>query len=208
MTRLSQPQLPRRGTIWSPSCSRVKATSEVFSSRNISHRAIPIESSEINSPSYPRLPIEANQIKWFKTHILFLDFDWWHIEVMLNHHFKWTSIENLGWIALPPYSSLMKCEAFYLRRGWVEINSFPSWPKLRIVHLAHRVTDPLSLLGHEQFLSYSIRRSNHSPHEHEVPFWFITKSMLILDISEIFLLLCQVATSHMIILGFPNIDAL
>jgi len=30
MTRLSQPQLPGRGTIWSPSYSRVKATSEVF----------------------------------------------------------------------------------------------------------------------------------------------------------------------------------
>ena len=30
MTRLSQPQLPRRGTIWSPSHSRVKASSEVF----------------------------------------------------------------------------------------------------------------------------------------------------------------------------------
>ena len=35
MTRLFQPQLPGRGTIWSPSCSRVKATSKVFSPRNM-----------------------------------------------------------------------------------------------------------------------------------------------------------------------------
>ena len=102
------------------------------------HRAIPIESSEINS--HPRLPINANQIKWFKTHILFLDFDWCPIEVMLTLHFKWTSIGSLEWIALPSHSSLMKCEAFYLRKGWVERCSFPSWPKLGIIHLAHRVT--------------------------------------------------------------------
>ena len=64
---------------------------------------------------------------------------------------KWTSIGNLGWIALPPCSSFMKCEAFHLRRRWVERNSFPSWPELGIVHLAHRVTHPLSLWGHEHF---------------------------------------------------------
>jgi len=43
-------------------------------------------------------------------------------------HASWTSIGSLGWIALPPRSSLMKCKASYLRRGWVERNSFPSWP--------------------------------------------------------------------------------
>ena len=42
-------------------------------------------------------------------------------------HFKWTSTGSLGWIALPPRSSLMKWEASYLRRGWVERNSFLSW---------------------------------------------------------------------------------
>ena len=158
MTRLSQPQLPRRGTIWSPSCSRVKATSEVFSSRNISHRAIPIESSEINSPSYPRLPIDANQIKWFKIHILFLDFDWCPIEVMLTLHFKWTSIGSLGWIAWRP------CKASILRRGWVEKKySLPSWFELRIVPMAHRVTHPLSFWGYEHsWVGLSRDQTTHS----------------------------------------------
>ena len=156
MTRLSQPQLLGRVTIRIPPYSLVKATSEVFR-RGIcldldhhvrspqdspfwsrDHRDIPIESSEINS--HPRLPINANQIKWFKTHILFLDFDWCPIKVMLTLNFKWTSIGSLRWIALPTHSSLMKCEAFYLRKGWVERCSFPSWPKFGIIHLAHRVT--------------------------------------------------------------------
>ena len=34
-----------------------------------------IESSEINSHSYPRLSIDANQIKWIKVHFLILEFD-------------------------------------------------------------------------------------------------------------------------------------
>jgi len=100
------------------------------------HRAIPIKSSKINSHSIPRLPIDANQIKWFETHILFLDFDWCPIEVMFTLHFKWTSIGNLGWIALPSHSSLIKCEAFYLRKGRVERYSFSSWSELRIVPVA------------------------------------------------------------------------
>ena len=170
------------------------------------HRDILIKSSEINL--HPRFPINANQIKWFKTHILFLDFDWCPIKFMLTLHFKWTSIGSLGWIALPSHSSLMKCEAFYLRKGWVERCSFPSLPELRIVHLAHRVTHRLSLWGHEQFSSYSIQRSSHSLHEHEVPSCFFTKLMLILDISEIFHPVCQVTASLMTILGFPIIDAL
>ena len=164
MTRLFQ-QLPRRGTIWSPSCSCVKATSVVFSPRNMprpwppchnnssfwsrDHRDIPIESSKMNSHPNPRLLIDANQIKWSKTHILFLDFDWCPIEVMLTLHFKWTTIESLGWIALPSHSSLMKCEAFYLRKGWVERCTSPLWSELRIVPMAHRVTHPLSLWGYE-----------------------------------------------------------
>ena len=79
--------------------------------------ALPIESSEIKSHSYPRLTIDANQIKWIKVHFLILDFDWCPIEVMYTIPIKWTSIGSLGWFALPPRTSLMKCEASYLRRG-------------------------------------------------------------------------------------------
>ena len=106
-----------------------------------------IESSETNSLAYPRLLIDANQIKWCKIHILSLDFDWCPIEVTITLHIICTSIGSLGWIAFPSHSSLMKCEAFYLRKGWVERCSFPSWPKLRIVHMAHRVTHSLSFFG-------------------------------------------------------------
>jgi hypothetical protein len=45
---------------------------------------------------------------------------------------------------------LMKGIVFHLRRAWIERNSFPSWPKLGIIPLAHRVTHPLSLWGHER----------------------------------------------------------
>jgi hypothetical protein len=113
---------------------------------------MPMKLSETNSHSYPQFLIGANQIKWFKTHILFLDFDWCPIEVMLTLHFKWTSFGSLRWIASPSHSSLMKCEAFYLRKGRAERCSCPSWAKLRILHLAHRVTHPLSLWGHEHSL--------------------------------------------------------
>ena len=85
-----------------------------------------IESSETNSLSYPRLLIDANQIKWFKIHFLLLDFDWCPIEVTIALHFNWTSIGSLGWI-LSPHSSLMKCKAFHLRKGWVETH-FPRDP--------------------------------------------------------------------------------
>ena len=109
--------------------------------------AMPIELSEPNSHSYPRLLFDANQIKWFKIHILLLDFDWCPIEVTITLHIICTSIGNLRWIALSPHSSLMKRKAFHLRRGWVERNSFPSGPELRIVHTAHRVTYSLSFMG-------------------------------------------------------------
>ena len=108
---------------------------------------MPIELSEPNSHSYPRLLFDANQIKWFKIHILLLDFDWCPIEVTITLHIICTSIGNLGWIALSPHSSLMKRKAFHLRRGWVERNSFPSGPELRIVHTTHRVTHSLSFMG-------------------------------------------------------------
>ena len=80
--------------------------------------AMPIESSETNSLSYPRLLVDANQIKWFETHF-FLDFDWCPIEVTITLYIIYTSIWRLGWIALP-HSSLMQHEAFHLRRGWAE----------------------------------------------------------------------------------------
>ena len=107
--------------------------------------AKPIESSEPNSHCYPRLSVDANQIKWFKIHFLLLDFDWCLIEVTIKLRIICTSIGSLEWIALPPHSSLMKCEAFHLTRGWVERNSFSPWFELRIVSMAHRVTHPLSL---------------------------------------------------------------
>ena len=111
-----------------------------------------------NSHSNPRLPIDANQIKWFKTHILFLDFNWCPIEVMLTLHFKWTSVGSFGWIAWPP------CKASILRRGWVEKKySIPSWFKLRIVPMAHRVTHPLSLFGYEHsWVALSGDQTTHS----------------------------------------------
>jgi len=78
-------------------------------------------------------------------------------------HFKLTSIGSLGWIALPSHSSLMKCEAFYLRKGWVERCSFPSWPKLGIVCLAHRVTHSISLWGYEHsWVALSGDQTTHS----------------------------------------------
>jgi len=104
--------------------------------------AMPIESSEPNSHFYPRLPIDANQIKWFIIYFLLLDFDWCPIEVAIIFHINWTSIGSLGWIVFP-------CKAFHLRRGWAETNWFPLGPELRIVHMAHRVAHPLILLGHE-----------------------------------------------------------
>ena len=122
-------------------------------------------------------------------------FDWCPIEVMLTLHFKWTSIGSLGWIALPSHSSLMKCKASYLRRGWVKRNSFPSLPELRIIPMAHRVTHPLSLWGYEHSwvdlprdkasLSMSMK-FHHKDHAHP---WHLHS------------LLCQVAVSLTIISG-------
>ena len=103
---LSPRNMPRH---WPPCC---KSVGLIFRSRD--HRNIPIESSEMNLHSNPRFPINANQIKWFKTHIVFLDFDWCPREAMLTLHFKWTSIGSLGWIAWPP------CKASILTMGWVE----------------------------------------------------------------------------------------
>ena len=109
-----------------------------------------IESSETNSLAYPRLLIDANQIKWCKIHILSLDFDWCPIEVTITLRIICTSVGSLGCIALWSHSSLMKHKAFHLRRGWVERNSFTSGSEFGIVHMAHRVTHPLSLWGHER----------------------------------------------------------
>ena len=86
---------------------------------------MPIKSSETNSLSYPRVLIDANQIKWFKIHILLLDFDWCPIEVTITLHIICTSIGSLGWIALSPHSSLLKHKAFHLRRGWIQKKLIP-----------------------------------------------------------------------------------
>ena len=135
-----------------------------------------------NSHSNPRLPIDANQIKWFKTHILFLDFDWCPIEVMFTLPIKWNSIGSLGWIALPPRSSLMKCEASNLRRGWVERNSFPSWPNSEsfIWPTELHILFHYAAMNILEFFFLEIR---------PLSSWawnFITKIMLLLDISEAF----------------------
>ena len=82
---------------------------------------------------------------------------------MLTLHFKWNSIGSSGWIAFPSHSSLMKCMAFYLRKGWVERCSLPSWPKLGIVRSAHRVTHPISLWGYEHsWVALSGDQTTHS----------------------------------------------
>ena len=60
-------------------------------------------------------------------------------------------------------------------------NSFPSWPEVEIVHLAHRVTHPLPLWGHEHS-RVSLSGDQATPWA-----WsFFTKPMLILDISVVF----------------------
>jgi hypothetical protein len=110
-------------------------------------------------------------------------------------------------LRMPPHSSLMKPEAFHLWRGGVERNSFSLWSELRIIRMAHRVTHPFTT-GPWAFLSCSIRRPNLPLHEHEVPFRFIIRIMLIQDISKIYLPLCQGTATRAIISGFSIIDAL
>ena len=57
----------------------------------------------------------------------------------------------------------MNFDAFHLSRGWVERNSFPSRPKLGIVHLAHRVIHPISLWGYEHsWVALSGDQTTHS----------------------------------------------
>ena len=176
-----------------------KSIGLIFWSRD--HKDIPIESIEINSHSNPWLPIDANQIKWFKIHILFLDFDWCPIEVMFTLHFKWTSIGSLGWIAWPP------CKASILRRGWVEKNTHSphdsnsesfQWPTelhilfhfgaMNILEFLYLEIKPLTPWAWSSVLIH------HKSHAHP---WFLRD-----------LLMCQVATSHTIILGFHIIDTL
>ena len=66
-----------------------------------------------------------------------------HPSLQMNLYWKL----RMDWFA--SQSSLMKRKVFILRRGWVDKYSFPSWFKLRIVLMAHRVTHPLSLWGYE-----------------------------------------------------------
>jgi len=180
---------------WPPCC---KSVGLIFRSRD--HRDLPIESSEMNLHSNPRFPIGANQIKWFKIHILFLDFDWCPIEIMFTLHFKWTSIGSLGWFALSPR------KAFILMRGWAEKYSFPSWSELRIVPMAHRVTHSLSLWGYEHSrVALSKDQASHS-----MSMKFCSDSSQKPCSSLISLRSSDVPSrySHTITLGFPLIDAL
>ena len=95
---------------------------------------------------------------------------------------KWTSIGSLGWFALPPRTSLMKCEASYLRRGWVERNSFPSWPNSEsfIWPTELHILFHYGAMNILEFFFLEIR---------PLSSWawrFVTKIMLILDISVVF----------------------
>jgi len=79
---------------------------------------------------------------------------------------------------------------------------------LRCHTMAHRLTHSLSLGGHEHSW-VTLSGDQATPlHEHEVQFWFITKFMLVLVISEISRPSCEVATSLATTLELPIIDAL
>ena len=95
---------------------------------------------------------------------------------------------SLGW------NPCMETKQSILRWGWVEKKySIPSWFKLRIVPMAHRVTHPLSFWGYEHSWvalsgdqtthSMSMKFGSDSSQSHAHP-WFLRD-----------LLLCQVATS-------------
>ena len=130
-------------------------------------RVMSIESSETNSLAYPRLLIDANQIKWCKIHILSLDFDWCLIEVTIKLRIICTSIGSLEWIALPPHSSLMKCKDSYLRRGELKETHFPR-DRTRNRSFGPQSYTSSFTMGPWICSSCSIRRSSHSLHEHEV----------------------------------------
>ena len=218
MTRLFQPQLPGRGTIWSPSYSRVKANSEVlhrgicldldhyvislhdspFWSRDL--RDIPIESSEINLHSildFRSMPIKSSiqnsrLVPWFW---LIPNRSYVHPSYQMNFYWKLRM------------DCLASMQGFHPKEGL-------SWKILipLMIRTQNRSNGPYSytfsfIMGLWTFLSFSIRRSNHSLHEHEVLFWFITKSHAHPWFLQN-LLLCQGTTSCTIILGFPIIDAL
>ena len=103
---------------------------------------VPIKSSETNSHYYPWLSIDASRIKWFKIHILLLDFDWCPIEVTVTLHIVWTSFGSLGWIALP-------CEVSLLRKGWVETH-FPQDPNSELFIWPTELHILFHLWGHER----------------------------------------------------------
>ena len=101
-----------------------------------------IESSEPKSLSCPQLPIDANQNQvvqnshltpWFW---LMPDRSYNHSSFQLNFYWKL----RMDCFAMQSFSP----------KEGMNWNSFPSGPELRIVHMAHRVTHPLSLWGHER----------------------------------------------------------
>ena len=140
--------------------------------------AVPIESSKKKFTSSITDRCQSNQaiqnshlVPWF-----------WLMPNRSYVHASWTSIGSLGWIALPPRSSLMKCKASYLRRGWVERNSFPSWPNSEsfIWPTELHILFHYGAMNILEFLYLEIKPLT--------PWaWsFFTKPMLILDISEVF----------------------
>ena len=145
MTRLSQPQLPGRGTIWSPSYSRVKANSEVlhrgicldldhhvispqdspFWSRDL--RDIPIESSEINLHSildFRSMPIKSSiqnsrLVPWFW---LMPNRSYVHPSYQMNFYWK------LRMDCFATTFIFDETQRLLPKVGRIERNSSPSWP--------------------------------------------------------------------------------
>ena len=109
-------------------------------------------------------------------------------------YFICASVGSLGWIALPPHSSLMKWKDSYLRRG-----------ELEEIHLPHDQTRNRSFgpqsyissftMGPWTFSSWSTRRSSNSLHEQEVSFWFFKKNHVhpwgLWDLSSVVLSHCK-----------------
>ena len=143
------------------------------------------------------MPIKSSDSKLTSCSLILIDAQ---IEVMFTLPIKWTSTRSLGWIALPPHSSLMKCKDSYLRRGELKETHFPR-DRTRNRSFGPQSYTSSFTMGPWICSSCSIWRSSHSLHEHEVLFRFITKVMLILEVSEIFHRLCQVAASFTITLG-------
>ena len=144
--------------------------------------ALPIESSEINSHSYPRLSIDANQIKWVKVHFLILDF--WLIPNRSYVHHSYQM--NFYW------KLRMDCFAttFIFDEMWgFRPKEGMSWKN----HFPHDLNLELFIWPTELHILFHYGAMNIPefiyPEIKPLTPWawsFITKIMLILDISMVF----------------------